>query len=632
MVLRVLISTQETLYEIKGSPGGSLPLFLLADFLSVKFKLNVDLYDPIYNASDYLNYSTFKIKNAVNINDYDLIINHHFYVTFIKIFNFRYGINTKFLYNFFYFIRKVEQESPLFGTNKNSFKSFVKELNFPYVYFIDWISRWNHKVIFNEKGNIFDENLLLNKNKKVYALHIRFKSTYWKNIKGSLNDEKYNKYILNLCKNILENKNNVLWIYGSESCSFNIYQELIDLGAIDIQSIAKDPFNLSLILSNANIFISGVNGFTTYCSFLSWSKNNLDNVFVINDVETPYLKDFWVYDRYYSDLILDKQAYLNSYFYSKQIFFPKGTYNAKENIKSKFKVNNIKQKYKEQEFFIYFIDQSCNSYFGPNIDNYLIKKVCKYLSIIFSNFKFNIIKNQKDLQIFGKERIKLGQHVIMHYRLRNLSNKSKYNFPDAFRKIKGELNPSNLIFLDLFQIITIFTCKRILKHKKNIDYSIIKNNKFIEVNFIDSRKFKKLRKLIIKFKKSPKAFIYILKRYGLKFLLNKISSKKEYNKEDNNKQSLFIDKNNGNIYNERMETINLEEYVEIVKNYNNLITTNPRIFILNNFINTKKINKTEICLRDKKDLLIFKDLNMIINTYEKLSVEDLEINLPTKIL
>ena len=632
MVLRVLISTQETQYEIKGSPGGSLPLFLLADFLSTRFKLDVDLYDPIYNSKDHINDSSFKIKSEINIKDYDLIINHNFYVTYIKIFNLRYGINTKFLYNFFYFTKKVEQESPLFGTNKKNFHSFLKEFNLPYVYFIDWIARWNHKVVFNEKKKFFDQKRIFKEGKKIYALHIRFKSTHWKNIKGSLNDKEYNKYILSLSKNILENENNSLWIYGSESCSIKIYQDLINLGAIDIQSIAKDAFNLSLILSNANIFIGGVNGFTTYCSFLAWSKNNLENVFIVNDVKSPFLKGFWIYDRYYSDLILDKQAYLNSFFYSKQMFFPKDTLDIKKVIKTKHKNKNINQENKKKEFFIYLLDSTCNSYFGTKIDNYLIKKVSRYLSVIFRDFKFIIIKNQHDLKKIGKTRIRLAQHVIMHYRLRYLSNKFRYNLPDSFRNIQGELNPSNLMFLDLFQIITIFTCKRILKQKQTIDYTIIKKGKFIEIDFLEKSKLKKLNVCVLRIKAIFKTLINDIRRCSFKLLLNKIRSKLNISRAIEKNRAFFIDKENGNIYSEKSEKIDLKDYIDFIKCNNNLITTNPRIFILNNFINSKKINKTAMCLRNKKDLILFKDLKMIINTYEKLSIEDLEINIPRKIL
>ena len=164
-------------------------------------------------------------------------------------------------------------------------------------------------------------------------------------------------------------------------------------------------------------------------------------------------------------------------------------------------------------------------------------------------------------------------------------------------EIKGSPGGSLLLFL-LADFLSV-------KFKLNVDlYDPIYN----ATDYINYSSFK--------IKKSLEVSIYLLKRYGLKFFLNKIknkiSSKKEYEK----KQSFFIYKNNGNIYNERMENINLKEYIKIVNSKNNLLTTNPRIFILNNFINTKKINKTEICLRGKKDLLLFKDPDMIINNYE----------------
>ena len=102
-------------------------------------------------------------------------------------------------------------------------------------------------------------------------------------------------------------------------------------------------------------FIGGVNGYTTYCSFLSWSKNNLENVFIINDVMDPLSKEFWIYDRYYSDLILDKQPYINSYFYNKQRFFKRDNFKYKKNFIKDYIYKNFEKKLKNQKKYIFII-------------------------------------------------------------------------------------------------------------------------------------------------------------------------------------------------------------------------------------------------------------------------------------
>ena len=115
MTLRILISTQETIYERKGSPGGSLPLFLYADFIATEFNLKVDIYDPLYNSQNYINNLNFNIVDEVNINNYDFIINHYFYLIVLKILKFKYDINSNFFRSIAYFFKKTVQESPAFG-------------------------------------------------------------------------------------------------------------------------------------------------------------------------------------------------------------------------------------------------------------------------------------------------------------------------------------------------------------------------------------------------------------------------------------------------------------------------------------------------------------------------------------
>ena len=105
MTLRILLSTQETIYEKKGSPGGALPLFLYADFFASEFNLKVDIYDPLYNSKDYINNSNFNIVEEVNVNDYDLVINHYFYLIILKILKFKYSINSNFLARISYFFK-----------------------------------------------------------------------------------------------------------------------------------------------------------------------------------------------------------------------------------------------------------------------------------------------------------------------------------------------------------------------------------------------------------------------------------------------------------------------------------------------------------------------------------------------
>ena len=49
----------------------------------------------------------------------------------------------------------------------------------------------------------------------------------------------------------------------------------------------------------------------------------------------------------------------------------------------------------------------------------------------------------------------------MHYRLRSKNNNKKYNLPNSFEFIKNKLNPSNIIFIDLIQIIMLINNQKI---------------------------------------------------------------------------------------------------------------------------------------------------------------------------
>ena len=553
----------------------------------------------------------------------------YFYLIVLKILKFKYDINSNFFRSIAYFFKKTVQESPAFGLKEKNPNLFFKQLDLPYVYYIDWLARWNHKVIFNEKKNIFPKTLKLEKNKKIFALHIRFNTTHWKKIKGNLKDKEYFEYIMTLAKDILKDKNNILWIYGSESQDYDIFKKLKILGAIDIQSLSKDAFNLSLILSNANVFIGGVNGYTTYCSFLSWSKNNLENVFIINDVMDPLSKEFWIYDRYYSDLILDKQPFINSYFYNKQRFFKRDNFKYKKNHIKDYINKNFEKIKKSKEIYLHYLDSESESYFGIDIDNFLIDKISKYLKLLMPNIKIIHIRENQDLKKFKSERIYYGQHLLMHYRLRSKNNNKKYNLPNSFEFIKNKLNPSNIIFIDLIQIIMLINNQKTKNSLKNKSMnSFLKTDKVL-VEFTE----KEANKIALY---SSKFFIFIeifwilLRTRGIKYTINRIKNKIQnlkLNKKSKNKiQKIYINKIKNNISTSNRHNLDVKDYLKLIKN-RHIITKNPRIKILNDFLN---ISKTSIHFKNKKDLLLFNDLKMISSNYEKLSIEDINMNIPIK--
>ena len=135
---------------------------------------------------------------------------------------------------------------------------------------------------------------------------------------------------------------------------------------------------------------------------------------------------------------------------------------------------------------------------------------------------------------------------------------------------------------------------------------------------------------------SSKFFIFIeifwilLRTRGIKYTINRIKNKIQnlkLNKKSKNKiQKIYINKIKNNIYTSNRHNLDIKEYLKLIKN-RHIITKNPRIKILNDFLN---IPKTSIHFKNKKDLLLFNDLKMISSNYEKLSIEDINMNIPIK--
>ena len=646
MEIKVLLSTQETTYEKIGSPGCSLPLFIFADFFSKYLNLKIDIYDPIYNASEYIDSPNFRIVSYVKKNDYDLIINHQFFITTIKLFGFNFGNNSKNFYSINALLKYIFQSSPLFGLKENDPISLIKELAVPFVYYYDWLVRWNHKVVFSEK--ISKSRLILSKynSKKIFALHIRSKSNHWKKIKNSLSDNEFNIFIKKLAKQILNDKNNVLWIYGTESKNSNLYKELLSYGAIDVQRLSQDSFDLSLILSDANIFISGVNGYTLFSTYLAWSKGNLENTYIVNDISNPLEnganKELWCYDRYCSDLILDKQSFTNSNFFSKQRFYPKDTLLNEEIIEKNHKKANIKQNQniKKYELFLYYIDEQCNSYFGKQIDNYIIKILSLYLNKLFFNSKVTIIKDKNDLSKISEKRLLHGQHVLTHFRIKSKLNNSPENQPRTYFQIKEKLNPSNILFLDLFQAMVLIINKWEESNSRvnSIKYvkKITSNKGNFKVNFEIKNNSNSIKDILfyIRYVKvfyssvHTRGFIYAIRQ--TKNFLKKNINKKNKAKKLKIMNTFTINPDTGVFKTINGNNISLKKYIKLVREAENIYTESSRLVILNNFLNCKKPEKTIVLFEKKQDLKIMNDLPMILNPHLNISIEDLSNILPIK--
>ena len=135
----------------------------------------------------------------------------------------------------------------------------------------------------------------------------------------------------------------------------------------------------------------------------------------------------------------------------------------------------------------------------------------------------------------------------------------------------------------------------------------------------------------IQYFKYIKMFWILLKKRGIKYTTHKIKNKIRKINSSNNllneSEKIFINKNENIIYNAKGINLDINEYIRIIKG-KDIITKNPRLKILNDFLNIKK---TVIHFNDRKDLLLFNDLEMISSMYEKLTIEDFDINIPIKI-